>query len=124
MKGGSNIKTILKFIGTGIEDNYQACVNIYDNNNLLYERRTYNGKVIIDLRENKLYKMVATSINEIINTSIYVTKNNCKYIFKYNRSILQNYYSSDLRTITFLLTDANYNNLPIEKGELFLWQKQ
>lgn len=124
MKGGSNIKTILKFIGTGIEDNYQACVNIYDNNNLLYERRTYNGKVIIDLRENKLYKIVATSINEIINTSIYVTKNNCKYIFKYNRSILQNYYSSDLRTITFLLTDANYNNLPIEKGELFLWQKQ
>ena len=112
---------ILKFIGTGINNNYQAIVRIYDKyNNLLYNKKTYNGKLNLSLKKNTVYKLVATSCDDIIKTSFYVTKYNNDYIFIFNRSIFNN---SNLRTITFLLRDANYDNLPIEKGEMFLWQK-
>ena len=124
MKGGSNIKIKLKFIGTGYNNDYQACVKIYDFNTLLYQKQTYNGKLTINLKENKLYKIVASSCDETINTSIYITKNSQIFIFKFNRGVLQNNYPTNIRTITFLLNDANYDNLPVEKGEMFLWQKQ
>lgn len=113
-------KIILKFIGTGIGDKYQACVNIYDTyGNLILKKKTYNGILDINLKENIVYKLVATSCTDTIKTSFYVNKCSKEYIFIFSRSIL----SSGLRTITFLLEDANYNNLPIEKGEIILWQK-
>ena len=110
-------KVILKFIGTGIKDKYQACVNIYDTcGNKIHENKTYNGKLVLNLEENTVYKLVAKSYNEEIRTAFYVTEKRKKYIFFFNRSIVR-------RTITFLLTDANYYNLPIEKGDMFLWQQ-
>ena len=113
-------KVILKFVGTGIKNKYQACVNIYDTNgNLLYQKKTYNGKLILYLKKNKLYKLVAESCSDMIKTSFYVNRLN-EYVFFFNRSIV----NSNLRIITFLLNDANYNNLPIKKGEIVLWQKQ
>ena len=110
-------KIILNFIGTGLYNNYQACVSIYDKcNNLLYYKKTYNGKLVLELKENNTYTLIAKLNNEIINTSFYTNKTN--YIFIFNNSII-----NKSRTITFLLKDANYSNLPIEKGEIILWQK-
>lgn len=109
---------ILKFIGTGIDDYYQACVFIYDmDGKLLYQKKTYNGEVRLCLDVGTLYKVVAISYGEVIKRVFYVRDNKSKYIFLFQRSIFGE------RTITFLLTDANYNNLPIEKGEIFLCQK-
>ena len=68
MKGGGDIKkVILIFVGTGIYDNYQACVNIYDTcGNLLYKKKTYNRKVTLYLKENTVYKLFATSNGEVL----------------------------------------------------------
>lgn len=122
MKGGSKIKkVVLQFIGTGIKNEFQAYVKIYDTcGNLLYQKNTYNGELIVNLEENKAYNLVAISYDEKIEVFFYITKNKRKYTFVFARSI---YERSAIRTITFLLTDANYNNLPIEKGEIILWQK-
>jgi len=119
VKGGSSIVT-LKFIGTGVASNMQACVKIYDiNDNLLYEKETFNGELKVSLEENKVYRLFAISCNDIISAAFYVSKCKKKYVFIFNRSI----YNSELRTITFLLKDANYSNLPIGEGELVIWQK-
>ena len=113
-------KIILNFIGTGINNEYQACINIYDTcGNLIYQGKTYNGKLIIYLEEENIYKLVATSCCEQIKTYFYVDGYQKKYTFIFGRSI----FTPQIKTITFLLRDANYNNLPIEKGEMFLWQK-
>ena len=123
MKGGSKIKkVILKFIGTGINVFYQADVCIYDKcGNLVYEGKTYNRKLIICLKKNEVYRLVAKSYGEAIINAFYVNEKDEEYVFFFKRGIFK---SNNLRTITFLLTDANYGNLQIEKGEMILWQKQ
>ena len=101
---------------------YQACIHIYDKNKkLLYHKKTYNGKTTVYLKPNEAYRLIATSYNEKIDKLFYVDKKTKVITFIFNRSI---YIPKKLRTIIFLLTDANYNNLPIEKGEMILWQKQ
>ena len=108
----------LKFFGLGINNNNQANVLIYDDlGNLIYDGQTYNGSLYICLNKNKAYRLIASICNEIIDTYFYV--NNYKYNFYFNRSLL--YLNNN--SITLLLTDYNYKNLPIEKGELILWQK-
>ena len=52
-------------------------------------------------------------LNKTITTNIYTNSN--KYIF----SVFNSIYS---RIITFSLKDYYYN-IPIEKGEIILWQK-
>lgn len=116
MKGDGNIK-ILKFIGTGYNNNYQAKIKIYNNNKKIFEGITYNGIIKVDLEENKIYKIEAYFLNEKICTNIYVTKE-CKYTFIFTSALINN-----TRTITISLVDLYYN-LPIERGEIFLWQKQ
>ena len=116
------IKITLNFIGTGINNEYQACIFIYDKSNkLLYHKKTYNGKTTICLKPNEAYKLIAKSKKEIIHKVFYIDKKTKTITFIFSRSI---YNPEKLRTITFLLTDANYYNLPIEKGEIFLCQKQ
>lgn len=111
-------KVTFIFIGTGINNKYQACVYIYDScNRLVYKGKTKNGKLVLYLKKHEVYKLKAISLGEMIYTNFITTRS--KYVFVFNRSI---YIPS--RTITFLLTDANYNNLPIEKGEIILWQRQ
>ena len=103
------------FIGTGYKDIYQAYIKIYDiNNNLITECYTYNGCINICLNKNSYYKIIARLDNDILNGVIYTNQTLYKFIF--NRSYISN-------ITTFILTDYNYYNLPIEKGELILWQK-
>lgn len=113
-------KLKLNFIGTGLKDKYQALVYIYDAyGNLVYKKKTYDGVLTLHLRKNHVYKLVATSCGDTIYSSFYTNKS--KYCFVFNRSILR---VNNARTITFLLTDFYYKNLPIEKGEMYLWQRQ
>ena len=114
MKGDGNIK-ILKFIGTGINNNYQVNVKIYSGNNLIFEGITYNGKIKVNLCENKVYRIEARFLSELTIINLYVSRK-CKYVFALQHSFISN------RTITFVLVDYNYN-LPIERGEIILWPK-
>ena len=108
----------LNFLGLGYNNINQADVLIYDEfNNLVYNKKTYNNKLNICLKKNKVYRVVAFSLNDRISTTIYINNNN--YCFRFNRSIINE--NSD--SITFLLTDYYYDNLPIERGEIILWQR-
>lgn len=108
----------LNFLGLGYNNINQADVLIYDDcNNLVYTKKTYNNKLNICLKKNKVYRVVAFSLNDRISTTIYINNNN--YCFRFNRSIINE--NSD--SITFLLTDYYYDNLPIERGEIILWQR-
>ncbi len=94
----------------------QANVFIYDcNNNLILEGVTFNNEIELCLEENNVYKLIAISNYQKLITSFFVNKNN-SYRFSFN-------VINENNTITFLLTDYYYN-LPIERGELLLWQNQ
>lgn len=110
------MKVKLKFNGLGINNKNQANILIYDNfGNLIYNGQTYNGILNICLNENCVYHLIANSCSDKIDTYFYV--NNYEYIFNFKRSLIK-----QNNSITLLLTDYYYN-LPIEKGELILWQK-
>lgn len=108
-----NIK--FKFIDAGINNSFQYDVKLFDiNDNLLYENATYNGEICFNLNEYCCYKIYAKSIKGTICKSIYISPYRST-IFLWNE-ILKN----NPKLITFILTDANYNNLPIMKGEIKL----
>ena len=110
MKGDGNIKT-LRFIGTGYNNYYQANIKIY-NDELIYEGTTYNGKLDVCLEEG-IYKIEVYFLKKQ-TFYLYVSKNKT-YTFILDNALY--------KTITISLVDFYYN-LPIEKGEIFLWQKQ
>ena len=120
MKGDGNIKKIcLKFRGLGYGNNYQAMVKVYDvDGNLLCSCLTYDGMLSLMVCENREYHVVASFLGEVINRPFYVSNNQNCYVFAFPHVILKN-----LRTVNFLLTDYHYDNLPIERGNIFLWQK-
>ncbi len=103
------INITLKFI------NIICCstiIKIFDeNDNLLYEKETNNGMIKVYLKRNKGYKLIVRNGNQILMTSFYVDCIN-KFVFSLN-SIVNN-------SVTFLLTDYYYDNLPIMKGEILL----
>lgn len=112
-------KIQLQFVGTGIYDEFQAYVCIYDLcGNMIYHGKTYNGKININLKTNTAYRIKARLYDECINKVFYVMKRDKIIMFVFQRALIPR------RTITFLLKDANYNNLPIEKGEIILCHKQ
>jgi len=114
LKGDDLIKNIiLKFLGTGLLDKYQAHVKVYDDKNIYYCGNTYNGEIHISLEENKSYKVLATFGNEVISRVFYVT-NQKIYFFYFNNIIYIPY-----RLVTFQLKDYYYN-IPIMKGEIIL----
>ena len=114
MKGDGYIKKItIKIIGTGLRDVYQSYVKIYDNKNIYYIGKTYNGEIDVCLKENKAYYICAYLNSKTIKNIFYVT-NQKKYIFYFNHSI----YNPN-HTVTFLLRDFYYN-IPIMKGEIIL----
>lgn len=102
---------IIKIVGMGYKDNYQAKIDIYDiNNNLIESKKTYNGICNVCLNKNKIYKVYISSF--IGNMVRYFFTNQKEFIF---------FYCFEKRII-FTLTDQFYNNLPIMKGELFLYE--
>ena len=102
------------FNSLGIKNNYQAYVQIIYLNKLIYEGNTYNGCLKVMLKPNRVYTLKAYFYGEIIIKSFYVKNNDC-YTFNFNHGLFNN--------IIFRLTDYYYNNLPIERGELILWQQ-
>ena len=101
----------LKILGLGYKKHDQARVQVYDNNCLIEEKNTYNGKVTFCLESNKFYKIIIFYRG--------MRKKCCIYTKQSRYSInLCNFYNKE-RVITFLLTDYNYFNLPIMKGELY-----
>lgn len=103
---------VFKFIGLGWKNYHQANIQILDNNSIIYNEKTYNGKINLCLEKNKAYTLIARLNNRVIRKVFLVDDKTNKFIFSF-----YNY-----RIITFLLKDYFYN-LPIEKGELILWQK-
>ena len=109
------MKIKLKFIGLGYNNNYQAFVSIYDeNNNLVFNDYTYDSFIVVNVIPNRGYRLVARFYNDIIQTGLY--SNRCEYTYIFNHAIYN-------RPITLSLRDYYYN-LPIEKGVITLWQNQ
>ena len=105
----------LHFTGLGIKDINQADVLIYDlNNNLIMNKKTYNGCLKVCLDEKNFYKIKAISCYETINKTFYTNQD--IIVFNYSNSLVSN--SSNLKT--FYLTDYNYPNIPIMKGTIIL----
>ena len=111
------IKVKIKIYGLGYMNNCQAHIKVYNSNNkLVFEGETYNGEIHVLLNACSLYKIYINTCNEKLKTVFYTNQN--EFALFLNRSIL-----NISRTITFLLKDYYYDNLPIERGELILWPK-
>ena len=109
-------KIIIRIIGLNCIDLNKTIIKIYNSNKkVVYKGITRNGIVSLSLNNNEVYKICIFSSTNIISTSILVTSDYNEYIILANNN---EYYKT-----TFLLTDANYLGLPIEKGEITLWQK-
>ena len=110
----------LYFLGLGYYCINQANVCIYDKSGRLVRNlKSYNGKVSTCLCEG-CYYLVAKSKCETINKVLDVNCLNDNYTFIFRSA----YMDINPRLATFILTDRNYDNLPIEKGNLILWQRQ
>ena len=105
----------LVFTGLGINNINQADVLVYDlNNNLICKRKTYNGKVLLCLKEKCFYKIIAISSYETIYKTIYI--NESRIVLNFSNSLVNN----NVHFITFYLTDYNYPKLKIMKGTITL----
>ena len=117
------MKIKFKFFGLGYDDKYQARVFIYDSlNNLIFDGQTYNGNLCVNLIYGRVYRIVAFSLNDRIDTYFYIDGNR-EYCLGFSYALVSNTVVPEIDTITFLLTDYYYSNLPIERGDLILWQK-
>ena len=103
----------------GVTNNilYQVKVNIYDNNILVCSGTTIGGCISFCLVKNKAYIIEARLLRYYLCTSFYVNNNINDLYFNINCNYIYN------RRIIFNLRDSYYN-IPIERGELILWQKQ
>ena len=112
-------KIKLKFIGAGINNFHQGNIRIYDiNSNCIYSTKSYNGEIILLLKENSLYR-IETDFDNLIRT-VYINEEQNTYDFVLSNIVICNNRNN---IITFLLTDQNYANLPIMNGEIILWQR-
>lgn len=88
-------------------------IKIYDGNNIVCDR-ICNGYILFKGKINKIYKIVITSKYGCIISSFIVNKNLNTIIYSFNQN--------SHKIVTFKLYDSNYENLPIEKGVIKLWQ--
>ena len=109
----------INFLGSGYNNKFQPYITIYDNcNNCVFKGYTYNGRVNICLDNNHYYFIKAYLNSQMINKIIYINKYSNIYTLVFDSITIRN------NIITFILTDRNYLNLPIENGEVILWQRQ
>ncbi len=110
----------IKFVGTGYLKLNQAKIWIYDiKGNLICKANTFNGKIKVCLKKKCFYKVIAQTKYGKDEKTFYVNNQN-NYIFAFNYSyiVVKNKF-----LVTFHLTDYYYANLPIEKGEIYVWQR-
>ena len=113
-------KIIIKFMGMGLCPRCQALVTVYDMKGCLAAKGcTKRGEYCFKAHEKSFYR-VCYDINRLVSCkTIYVNNSWNRYPFFY-QGVIDN---QAPQTITFLLTDQSYANLPISKGEMMLWQK-
>ena len=112
---------MIKYVGAGYQDYFQPYIEIYNKyNECIYSGYTYNGKITVCLKIGTYYKIKAFLNGQIINNVFYTNYYQKSYSFVLTHTLKR----QNQNNITFLLTDKNYFNLPISKGELILWQKQ
>ena len=122
MKGDDFINRVeLIFFGLGVDNCYQANVKIYDGDCLIINKQTFNGRLQVCLNTNKKYLLEAVSPFGRMIRCISILPNYDRYYFGFSNAYISENRTSNV--ITLLLSDANYNNLPITKGEMILWQK-
>ena len=109
-------KINIHFNGLGYQNIFQATIKVYKDKKCIIKQKTYNGNITLELEENNLYHVVAISNNEKIIKNIYLSKKDLCLCFSFPRAIIKN-------KVTFYLTDSNYKNLKIMKGEILLWPK-
>lgn len=99
---------------------YRYKVKIYNSRKeLIYEKEVINDNFLyVDLEIDELYKIKVIpfySFNyKIMCKSFIVKKGCCDILFLFNS--YNRYFKSK-----FTLTDSNYKNLEIQKGEIYLW---
>lgn len=109
---------VIRVLGLGYKDIYQAYIEVYCNNQLIDEKETNNGQIKVCLKNGNVYELKITINNILYKRNVYVTDD----IDIYDIILFSNYINNIItRNITFLLTDLNYENLPIERGNLILW---
>ena len=107
----------IKILGLGIQNKCQALIKIWNQEKqLLYQDKTYNGQITIELKEKKPYLLEIYSCLGNKKIFFYVDKNETYYQFNIQKENI-------IKKVIFHLIDANYRSLPIEKGEIILWLK-
>lgn len=105
-------------------DIYKYEIFIYDiDGNIVYNGKTNDkGYILFKVPYLGIYKIIIKAEKnicpKIISEKILIHKNCPNTILFTFKKLNKNY----LSPITIKLTDKNYKNLPIEKGEIRLWQ--
>lgn len=103
-------------------DNYVYNIHIYDSKQqLIYCDSHSNGHVHFNAT-NGLYQIQIQPVGRIypriVCKYIYVLTGSCNsFYFFFRKNLFRK------RKITFWVTDKNYQDLPIEKGEMILWHR-
>lgn len=110
----------IKILGMGYQDKYQSNVIICDMcDNVIFNGCTYNGMINLCLNKGELYKIKANSYRGNFN-KVFIAGDNSNIYLSYN-VCMNNVRNSNLST--FILTDENYEGLPIMEGEIILSQQ-
>lgn len=107
---GDNLKDIIiEILGFGFC--HEANITIWNSNQeLVYVGKTFFGKIKVALKAKSIYLLSVCSVRGNLQIPFYVDCKRKYYYFGYPVE----------RFITFQLMDANYLNLPIEKGEIIV----
>ena len=107
---------------TGVSLYMKKIIKIYDlDGHIVYDKVVCNNSFNVCLKTHCCYKIIIKTKYDYLCKTIYVKNQNCIYLFFDNALFI---YNQNSNRITFYLTDYNYENLPIEKGEMIIWQKQ
>lgn len=106
-----NVKIIIN--GLGYKNINQSYILVYDyNDKLIYKCKSYNGIINVCLKEKCIYKLIICSLG--ITKYFYLSSNQSNIVI-YTNYIVNNI-NNNIRFFT--LTDKNYENLKIERGEI------